>query len=145
MRLNSRMRRRRGHSSALFIPVGASAPSAAGRLMGRFALPVAAEWNHRNLPAGDYRFVVSSSDSRASVYVRGDDGAAVFFASSIEWSSSEPGGLLCLVYDECGYRVRSLKLRDTKRILYFDARRPRLVPLDTGQWPGVLYISLVNA
>jgi len=58
--------------------------------MGGFTLPVAARWNHRILPAGDYRFVVSPAISRAWVYVRGVDEAAVFYAASIEWAKARP-------------------------------------------------------
>lgn len=130
MRLISKLRSLAGRSSALVIPVDASASSNTGRLMGGFTLPVAAEWGHRSLPAGDYRFVVSTVASPASVYVRGEEGAVVFFAASIDWTSAAPGGLLCLVYDERGYRVRSLKLWDTRMILYFDSRRPKLAPPD---------------
>jgi hypothetical protein len=128
--------------SKLVIGVAASIPSATGRLTGGFTLPVAARWNQRTLPAGEYRFVVSPAISRSWVYVRGDDEAAVFHAASIEWATGAPGGLLCLVYDESGYRVRSLKLRDTKKILYFDSRRPVRVPHDVPGWPGVLYVPL---
>ena len=52
------------------------------------------------------------------------------------------GGRLCLVYDESGYRVRSLKLRDTRKILYFDSRRPVLAPGEAPDRPGVLYVPL---
>ena len=142
MRMFSKLRRITERSSALVIGVAASAPSATGRLVGGFTLPVAARWTHRTLPAGAYTFVVSPSISRAWVYVRGDDEAAVFYASSIEWALGAPGGLLCLVYDESGYRVRSLKLNGTKKIFYFDSRRPVLVPAETPGWPGVLYVPL---
>lgn len=142
MRMMSKLRRITERSSALVIGVAASAPSAKGRLMGGFTLPVAARWNHRTLPAGDYTFVVSPAISRAWVYVRGGEEAAVFYAASIEWATGAPGGLLCLVYDERGYRVRSLKLRDTKEILYFDSRRPVLAPREAPGWPGVLYVPL---
>ncbi len=76
--------------SKLVIGVAASAPSTRGRLMGGFTLPVAAKWNHRMLPAGEYKFVVSPAISRAWVYVRGDSEAAVFYAASIEWPSARP-------------------------------------------------------
>src|SRR5207249_7461408 len=118
------------------------APSTRGRLMGGFTLPVAAKWNHRMLPAGEYKFVVSPAISRAWVYVRGDGEAAVFYAASIEWAIGAPGGLLCLVYDESGYRVRSLKLRDTRKILYFDSRRPALAPGEAPDRTGALYAPL---
>jgi hypothetical protein len=142
MRMLSKLRRLTTRSSALVIGVAASAPSTTGRLMGGFTLPVAAKWNHRTLPAGAYRFVVSPAISRSWVYVRGDDEAAVFYAASIEWATGAPGGLLCLVYDDSGYRVRSLKLRDRKEILYFDSRRPVPAPHDAAGWPGVLYVPL---
>ena len=142
MRMFSKLRRIAARSSALVIGVAASAPSATGRLMGGFTLPVAARWNHRILPAGDYRFVVSPAISRAWVYVRGVDEAAVFYAASIEWAEGAPGGLMCLRYDASGYHVRSLKLRDTRTILYFESRRPVLGPLDAQGWPGVVYIPL---
>jgi hypothetical protein len=142
MRMFSKLRRITARSSALVIGVAASAPSTTGRLMGGFTLPVAARWNHGTLPAGDYRFVVSPAISRAWVYVRGDDEAAVFYAASIEWAIGAPAGLLCLVYDESGYRVRSLKLHGTKKILYFDSRRPVLTPGEAPGWPGVLYVPL---
>ena len=145
MHMFSNLRRITARSSALVLGVAASAPSATGRLMGGFTLPVAARWNHRVLPSGDYRFVVSPAISRASVYVRGDDEAAVFYAASIEWAIGSPSGLLCLLYDENGYRVRSLKLRDTRTILYFESRRPVLAPLDAQGWPGVLYVPLNTA
>ena len=128
--------------SKLVIGVAASAPSTKGRLMGGFTLPVAAKWNHRMLPAGEYKFVVSPAISRAWVYVRGDGEAAVFYAASIEWAIGAPGGLLCLVYDESGYRVRSLKLRDTRKILYFDSRSPVLVSGEAPACPGVLFVPL---
>ena len=142
MRMFSKLRRITSRSSALVIGVAASAPSTTGRLMGGFTLPVAARWNHRTLPAGSYKFVVSPAFSRAWVYVRGDNEAAVFYAASIEWAIGAPAGLLCLVYDASGYHVRSLKLHGTKKILYFDSRRPVLVPPETPGWPGVLYVPL---
>ena len=104
MRMFSKLRRITARSSALVIGVASSAPSATGRLLGGFTLPVAAEWNHRTLPAGDYKFVVSPANPRTWVYVRGDDEAAVFHVASIEWAAGAPGGLLCLLYDDRGYR-----------------------------------------
>ena len=73
MRIFSKLRRVTWRSSALVIGVAASAPSTTGRLMGGFTLPVAARWNHRTLPAGSYKFVVSPAFSRAWVYVRGHE------------------------------------------------------------------------
>ena len=133
MRMFSKLRR---------ISVAVSAPSTTGRLPGGFTLPVAAKWNDRTLPAGEYRFVVSPAIPRAWVYVRGDEQSAVLYVASIEWAAGAPGGLLCLLYDDSGYRVRSLKLSDTKEILYFDSRRPVPAPREAPEWPGVLYVPL---
>lgn len=144
MRMFSKLRRITERSSAVLVGVAASAPSAAGRMMGGFTLPVTARWNHRTLPAGAYRFVVSPAIARAWVYVRGDDEAAVFYAASIEWAAGAPGGMLCLLYDDSGYRVRSLKLPDTRKIFYFDSRRQVPAPLEAQGWPGVLYVPLTT-
>ena len=63
-------------------------------------------------------------------------------------------GLLCLLYDDSGYRVRSLKLPGGTEILYFESRPPvpawgeapgwRTVssPHEAPGRPGVLYIPL---
>jgi hypothetical protein len=140
--LSAVLRHLAARSSALLIFVAASAPSTTGRVMGSFSLPVAAEWGRRRLPAGVYRFVVSSAMSRAWVYVRGGDDDAVFLAASTDWASGAPGGQLCLIYDGGGYRVRSLKLRGTRRILYFDTTRSEPAPIAAERWPGVLYVPL---
>jgi hypothetical protein len=140
----SQLRRLAARSSALLIFVAASARSTMGRVMGSFTLPVAAQWGRRRLPAGAYSFVVSSAMSLAWVYVRGGDDDAVFLAASDQWASGAPGGQLCLVYDESGYRVRSLKLHDTRRILYFDVSQSRPAPIAAERWPGVLYIPLTE-
>ena len=142
MRMFSKLRRITARSSALLIGVAASAPSNTGRLLGGFTLPVAARWNHRTLPAGEYRFAVSPAISRPWVYVRGDEGAAVLHVAAIESAAGAPGGLLCLLYDDSGYRVRSLKLPDTREILYFDSQRPVPAPGDAPGRPGVLYVPL---
>ena len=142
MHMFSKLRRITARSSALVVGVASSTPSATGRLFGGFTLPIAAEWNRRTLPAGDYRFVVSPAKPRTWVYVRGDDETAVFHVASIEQAAGAPGGLLCLLYDDSGYRVRSLKLPDTKEILYFDSRRPAPAPREASAWSGVLYVSL---
>src|SRR5215831_1377983 len=136
------LRRLRAHSSALVIAVGASAPSAAGRVIGSFTLPVAAEWGDRLLPAADYTIVVSSATSRAWVYVRGGDETAVFFAESVGEASRAPMNELCLVYDGYGYRVRSLKLRDAGRIFFFDTARTEALLAEAPSWSGVLSVLL---
>ena len=140
--LSAMLRRLAARSSALLIFVAASAPSTTGRVMGGFTLPVAVEWSRRRLPAGAYSFVVSSAMSRAWVYVRGGDDDAVFLAASTDRAFRAPGGQLCLVYDESGYRVRSLKLWDTRRVLYFDAPRSKPAPIAAEGWPGVLHVPL---
>jgi hypothetical protein len=104
--------------------------------MGSFMLPVAAEWGSRVLPAGEYTFVVPSATSPACVVVRGDRHRAVCFAASVARASGAPMNQICLVYDGSGYRVRSLKLRDAGKTLYFDIRRPEPAPLEAQRWFG---------
>jgi hypothetical protein len=154
MRLFSKLRRVAARSAALVIGVAASIPSRVGSLIGDFTLPVTAKWNRRILPAGEYRFAVSPLMSRPWVYVLGDHEAIVFHVASKEWAAGAPGGLLCLLYDDSGYHVRSLKLPGGKEILYFESRTPvparsappgwRTVsgPHEAPGRPGVLYIPL---
>jgi hypothetical protein len=110
--------------------------------MGSFMLPVAAEWGHRVLPAGDYTFVVPSAASPDCVYVRGEHRAVTCFAVSVGKVSGAPMNQICLIYDGSGYRVRSLKLRDAGKILYFDIRRPEPAPLEALRWFGFLSVLL---
>jgi len=143
--LLSRLRSITRGSTAPALDRGASGSAASFRLRGGFTLPVAARWNDRGLPAGDYRFFVSSESFHASVCVQGEGDTVVFFAASVESALGAPGGQLCLIYDESGYRVRSLKLRDARGILYFDARRPAPAAPGNPHRCGVLFVPLQPA
>jgi hypothetical protein len=66
----------------------------------------------------------------------------VFHVASFERAAGAPCGVLCLLYDDSGYRVRSLKLPDTRETLYFVSRRPVPAPREASGRSGVLYVSL---
>ncbi len=138
MRARRHLRRFPAPSSMLVIAAGASGPSLGGRVMGGFTLPVAASWGGRRLPAGKYTFVAAPGTSRAWVYVRGDASAVVFLAASLEGASRPPRSLLHLVYDGTGYRVLSLKLRDSGKVLLFGAGRGGRVLPEPSTWSGSL-------
>src|SRR5215471_19222873 len=106
-------------SSELILRVHASAPSSGGRVMGSFILPIAARWGICTMPAGEIAFVVPAAAFRSWVYVRSGIDAVVLFAASIERAPGAPMSELRLVHDGSGYRVRSLVLRGTEKILHF--------------------------
>jgi hypothetical protein len=142
MRLITKLRRAPARSSALVLPVRSSGPSITGRVMGGLTLPVPVEWSQRVLPAGGYVFVVSSAPSPSWVYVRGNEGASVFFAAASEPAAGAPRSEIGLLYDGGHHHVRSLTLREAGTTLLFDVRRPEPAEQGEPRWPGVLYVLL---
>jgi hypothetical protein len=142
MRLITKLRRAPTRSSALVVPVGASAPSITGRVMGMLTLPVPVEWSQCVLPAGRYVFVVSSAPSPSWVYVRGNEDASVFYAVASEPAAGASRSQIGLLYDGRHYHVRSLTLRETGTTLLFGVRRPEPAGQGEKRWPGVLYVLL---
>jgi hypothetical protein len=142
MRLITKLRRAPARSSALVLPVLASAPSVTGRVKGVLTLPVPVEWSQRVLPAGGYVFVVSPAPSRSWVYLQGNEDASVFFAAANEPASGAPRSEIALLYDGRRYHVRSLTLRESGRTLLFDVQRAEPAEPGEKRWPGVLYVLL---
>ena len=142
MRLITKLRRAPARSSALVVPVGASAPSVTGRVMGVFTLPVPVEWSQRILPAGEYAFVVSSAPSPSWVYVQGNEDISVFLAAASETAARAPRSQIGLLFDGRQYHVRSFTLRQTGTTLLFGVRRPEPAEQGEKRWSGVPYVLL---